>query len=184
MNLNKIFVLGNVTRDPELRALPSGQSVASFGVATNRFYVDKNGEKKQDVEFHNVTAFGKLAEISSQFLTKGSLVLIEGRVRTRSWQDATGSKRFRTEIITENLQLGPRSASRTFSPTAKPAVQQTVQQEEIPIIEEESPPEKTKEKETPLEETEENSETEEKKENPTLPTEPPEEEIDVRDIPF
>ena len=82
MNLNKAFVLGNVTRDPEVRSLPSGQQVTSFGIATNRFYTDSTGQKKQDVEFHNIVCFGKLADISSRYLTKGSLILIEGRIKT------------------------------------------------------------------------------------------------------
>ena len=83
MNLNKAFILGNVTRDPEVRALPSGQSVTNFGIATNRFYTDASGQKKQEAEFHNIVCFGKLADISSRYLNKGSLVLIEGRIKTR-----------------------------------------------------------------------------------------------------
>ncbi|MEK7124153.1 MAG: single-stranded DNA-binding protein, partial [Patescibacteria group bacterium] len=94
MNLNKAFVLGNVTRDPEVRALPSGQQVASFGLATNRFYTDAQGQKKQDVEFHNIVTFGKLADIASRYLNKGSLVLIEGRIKTRNWQNAQGVKQY------------------------------------------------------------------------------------------
>jgi len=108
MNLNKVFILGNLTRDPEKRNLPSGQLVVSFGVATNRFYTNQNNEKQQETEFHNVTAFGRLAEIASQYLQKGSLVFIEGRLKTRSWEDQSGTKHFRTEIIADNLQLGPR----------------------------------------------------------------------------
>jgi len=85
MNLNKAFVLGNLTRDPEKRNLPSGNAVVSFGVATNRFFTNQQGEKQQEAEFHNITAFGKLADIAVQYLRKGSMVLIEGRLRTRSW---------------------------------------------------------------------------------------------------
>lgn len=190
MNLNKVFVLGNVTRDPESRALPSGQSVTSFSIATNRFYTDRNGEKKQEAEFHNISAFGKLADISAQYLTKGSLVLIEGRIRTRSWQDASGNKRFRTEIIANNLQLGPRSAIRTnnFSRPAQPKI---AEQEEIPIIEESSSADSTEEKAVSPEpeKTQEQSEPKTKstssEENPiSNPTDPPEEEIKVEDIPF
>src|SRR3989344_3820187 len=108
MNLNKAFVLGNVTRDPETRAMPSGQQVTSFGIATNRFYTDQAGQKKQEAEFHNIVCFGKLADISSKYLTKGALVLIEGRIKTGSWQGADGIKKYKTEIIAESLQLGPR----------------------------------------------------------------------------
>lgn len=131
MNLNKAFILGNVTRDPETRALPSGQSVVSFGIATNRFYTDNTGAKKQDAEFHNIVAFGKLADICSRYLTKGSLVFIEGRLKTRSWQNASGIKQFKTEIIANNIQLGPRSTG-GFSP--RPAG--GMKNEDIPIIEE------------------------------------------------
>ncbi|MDA2921809.1 single-stranded DNA-binding protein [Patescibacteria group bacterium AH-259-L07] len=109
MNVNKAIILGNVTRDPEVRTTPSGQTVASFGVATNRFWTDKeSGEKKQQAEFHNVVAWRRLAEIAQKFLKKGSLVYIEGRLQTSSWEDQQGNKKYRTEIVTERMQLGPR----------------------------------------------------------------------------
>lgn len=142
MNLNKAFVLGNVTRDPEIRALPSGTQVASFGIATNRFYTDQGGQKKQDVEFHNIVCFGKLADISSRYLTKGALVLIEGRMKTSSWQDAAGVKKYKTEIIAEALQLGPKGTgggggqyNKTESSFTK-----TSEDKNIPVIEENTPP--------------------------------------------
>ena len=134
MNLNKAILVGRLTQDPQSRTLPSGQSVVSFGLATGRFYTDKNGEKKQQTEFHNIVMFGKLAEIASQYLTKGSLTLIEGRLQTRSWQDSSGNQRWRTEIIAERLQLGPKSAGKVTPPTAP---EQESPKEEIPIIEEE-----------------------------------------------
>jgi len=133
MNLNKVILVGRLTQDPQSRSLPSGQSVVSFGLATGRFYTDKNGEKKQQTEFHNIVMFGKLAEIASQYLTKGSLSLIEGRLQTRSWQDSSGNQRWRTEIIAERLQLGPKSAGKVTPPTAP---EQESPKEEIPIIEE------------------------------------------------
>ena len=109
MNLNKAFVLGNVTRDPEVRSLPSGQQVTNFSIATNRRYTLQTGEKKEEVEFHNIVTFGKLADISSRYLRKGSMVLIEGRIKTRSWDDkTTGAKRWKTEIIAETMQMGPK----------------------------------------------------------------------------
>lgn len=111
MNLNKVFILGNLTRDPELRQTPNGQNVASFGVATNRMWTDRLGVKQNQTEFHNVVLWGRLAEIAHQYLTKGRLVFIEGRLNTRTWQDQSGQKRNRTEIIAENMQLGPRFAS-------------------------------------------------------------------------
>src|SRR3989344_1232751 len=83
MNLNKVFLIGNLTRDPELRNLPSGAAVVSFGLATNRVWKDKQGEKQEDAQFHNIVVFGRQAEIVNQYLTKGSLVLIEGRIQTR-----------------------------------------------------------------------------------------------------
>jgi single-strand DNA-binding protein len=111
MNLNKIFILGNLTRDPELRQTGTGQSVATFGVATNRMWKDQSGNKQTQTEFHNVVLWGRLAEIANQYLAKGRLVFIEGRITTRSWLDTQGQKKYRTEIIAENMQLGPRPAS-------------------------------------------------------------------------
>jgi len=109
MYLNKVIIIGNLTRDPELKALPSGVQVTNIGVATNRVWKDKDGNKQEAVEFHNVVAFGRQAEIINQYLRKGSSVLIEGRLQTRSWDDKdTGKKMYRTEIIAENMQLGPR----------------------------------------------------------------------------
>jgi single-strand DNA-binding protein len=143
MNLNKVFLVGRLTRDPETRSLPSGQQVASFGLATDRFYKDKAGQKQQQTEFHNIVFFGRQAEIVSQYLTKGSLVLIEGRLQTRNWKDSTGNTKYRTEIVGESLQMGPKSAgSRSTRPTEghEPTPEQEPQQpaqEEIPIIEEE-----------------------------------------------
>ncbi len=110
MNLNKVFVLGNLTRDPELRQIPSGQAVCSFGVATNRFYTDKTGQKQKQAEFHNIVMWGRLAEIANQYLKKGSMVFVEGRLQTRSWQDQQGNTKYRTEIVGEQMQLGPRPA--------------------------------------------------------------------------
>lgn len=110
MNLNKIYLIGNLTRDPETRALPSGQSVTTFGIATNRTWKNQSGEKQVQAEFHNIVAFGRLAEIAQQYLTKGKMVLIEGRVQTRSWQGQDGVKRNRTEIVVEGMQLGPRGS--------------------------------------------------------------------------
>ena len=109
MNLNKIFLIGNLTRDPELRSLPSGVNVASFGLATNSFYT-KDGQKQQDTQFHNIVAFGRLAEISKQYLNKGSLLMIEGRIQNRSWQGQDGQKKYRTEVVAESMQLGPRGS--------------------------------------------------------------------------
>ncbi len=133
MNLNKAFLIGRLTSDPQVKNLPSGQQVCNFGLATDRYFTDKSGEKKQQTDFHNIVLFGKLAETASRYLTKGSLVFIEGRIRTRSWEDASsGQKRYRTEIIGERIQLGPKASGRGTSsgPEREP------EKEDIPIVEE------------------------------------------------
>ena len=136
MNLNKAFLIGRLTRDPENKALPSGQSLTSFGMATDRFFTDKNGQKQQQTEFHNIVLFGKLADIAAQYLNKGSLVLIEGRLQTRSWQDSSGNKRSRTEIIAERLQLGPKTQGQTGFKAKD--IKAEAANEDIPVIEESS----------------------------------------------
>lgn len=124
MNLNKVFILGNLTRDPEMRQTATGQNVATLGVATNRMWTDRDGNKQTQVEFHNVVLWGRLAEIANQYLSKGRLVFVEGRLTTRSWQDQQGQKKYRTEIVAENMQLGPRFQASTTqsSDFAKPRV--------------------------------------------------------------
>jgi len=97
-SINKAIIVGNLTRDPEMKYTPNGQAVANFGVATNRRWT-ANGEPKEEVEFHNVVAWGKLAEICSQLLKKGRKVYVEGRLRTRNWDDQQGVKHYRTEIV-------------------------------------------------------------------------------------
>lgn len=112
MYINKVFIFGNLTRDPELRSLPSGNAVTNFAVATNRQWKDRDGNKQENTEFHNVVIFGKQAELVSQYLRKGSSVFIEGRLQTRSWDDAgTGTKKYRTEIVADRMQFGPRGVS-------------------------------------------------------------------------
>lgn len=111
MNLNKAFIIGNLTRDPEIRTLPSGQPVVNFGVATNRRWTDPQGTRQEHTEFHNIVVFGKLAELCGQYLAKGRIAMIEGRLQTRSWQAQDGAKRTRTEIVADNIQFGPRSPS-------------------------------------------------------------------------
>jgi len=182
MNLNKAFILGNVTRDPEVRSMPNGGQVTSFGVATNRFFTSGSGEKKQETEFHNIVCFGKLADISARFLNKGSLVLIEGRIKTRNWVNQAGAKQYKTEIIADSLQLGPKGAgsptggSSNYSrPSARPEPEPAsagsygeVKQDEIPIIEENYTPPAGNEEEQKTVSFEDNKA----------------EEIDIKDIPF
>ena len=106
MYLNKATILGNLTGDTELRAIPSGTQVATFSVATNRVWKDKDGSKKEDVQFHNVVVFGRAAETAAQYLKKGSQVLVEGRMQTRSWDDKnSGEKKYRTEIIADSSAI-------------------------------------------------------------------------------
>ncbi len=108
MYLNKALIFGNLTRDPERRALPSGAAVASFAVATNRTWKDKNGAKQEDVQYHNCVAFGVQADLINQYCKKGSPLFVEGRMQTRSWDAQDGTKKYRTEVVVENFQFGPR----------------------------------------------------------------------------
>lgn len=112
MYLNKAIIFGNLTRDPELRSLPSGAPVTSFAVATNRVWKDKNGAKQESVDYHNVVVFGRQAEIVSQYLRKGSSVLVEGRIQNRSWDGTDGQKKYRTEIVADRVQFGPSNGRR------------------------------------------------------------------------
>ena len=106
MNLNKVILIGNITKDIELKSLPSGISVTSFGLATNRKWKDKDGNKQEQAEFHNIIAFGKQAEVLKQYCSKGDQLFVEGRLQTRSWDKEDGTKAYRTEIILENFQFG------------------------------------------------------------------------------
>jgi single-strand DNA-binding protein len=109
MYLNKALLIGNLTRDPELKSLPSGIQVTSFGLATNRVWKDKNGAKQESVDYHNIVVFGRQAETVSRYLKKGNSALIEGRIQTRSWDSPEG-KKYRTEIIAERVQFGPKNS--------------------------------------------------------------------------
>lgn len=128
-SLNRAQVIGNLTRDPEVRTTPTGQTVASFGVATNRSWTDAQGQKKEEVEFHNIVAWGKLAGICQQYLARGRRVYVEGRIRTREWQGNDGVKRNRTEIIVENMIMldrppqggAPIAAPAATLPVSEPA---------------------------------------------------------------
>lgn len=109
MYLNKAFLFGNLTRDPEMKSLPNGNKVTSFSLATNRVYKDASGAKQEQVEYHNIVVFGRQAETSAQYLKKGQGVMIEGRIQTRSWDDkTTGEKKYRTEIVADAVQFGPK----------------------------------------------------------------------------
>ena len=142
MNLNKVFIIGRLTADPQLRSTKSGQSVAVFSMATNRNWTDQQNQKREEVEFHNIVVWGKQAEIVSKFLVKGQIAYIEGRLQTRSYEDKTGVKKYTTEIVAERVQFGPKaggagapSANRQAQSVNQPASQaSTPAIEEIPTI--------------------------------------------------
>jgi single-strand DNA-binding protein len=115
MYLNKAMIFGNLTRDPELKSLPSGIQVCSFSIATNRVYNDRDGKRQEQADYHNVVVFGKQAENSAKYLTKGSSAYIEGRLQTRSWE-ADGVKHYRTEVVADRVQFGPRSGGPSDAP--------------------------------------------------------------------
>ena len=139
MNLNKVFILGRLTADPETRSTTSGQQVATIRVATNRVYKDKSGQKQEQVEFHSIVAWGQLADICQKYLKKGQLAFFEGRIQTRSWQGQDGQKRYRTEIVAENMQLGPKAGGFAPSPAQSPAMPREEREDDIPVIEPDAP---------------------------------------------
>jgi single-strand DNA-binding protein len=146
MYLNKAMIYGNLTRDPELKALPGGTSVCSFSLATNRIYNDRDGKRQEAVDYHNVVVFGKQAETTAKYLTKGSSTYIEGRLQTRSW-DKDGVKQYRTEVVADRVQFGPKggsapttggndkdkSASNEQAPTAPDYPEEEINPEDIPF---------------------------------------------------
>ena len=108
MYINKVILFGNLTRDPELRALPSGMNVVNFSIATNRVFKDREGKKQEQTDFHNIVVFGRQADIVAQYLKKGRSVFVEGRLQTRSWEDKqSGEKKYRTEVVADRVQFGP-----------------------------------------------------------------------------
>lgn len=122
--LNKVMIIGNLGRDPEMRYTPSGKAVTSFSVATNRSWVNAAGERREDTEWFNVVAWGNLAEICKQYLTKGQQVYVEGRLQTRGWEDENGKKHYRTELVANEMVMlgdrrGPKSAEETQSSEAE-----------------------------------------------------------------
>ncbi len=166
MNLNKVFLLGNLTNDPQLRNLPSGQTVCTFGMATNRNWTDKEtGEKKQKAEFHNIVVWRKLATIVAQYLKKGSLILVEGRLTTRNWDDpSSGIKKYKTEIVAENIQFGPkRTGTGQETPTETP---------ESPVLETQDSDQSDKNEEKDSSASEE------------IPTIQEGDDIDINEVPF
>jgi len=137
MYLNKAFIIGNLTRDPELKAIPSGIKVCSFSVATNRVWKDKNGAKQEAADYHNVVVFGRQAETVAQYMKKGSQVMVEGRMQTRSWDDAgTGTKKYRTEVIADRVQFGSAGGGGASAPKSQaPSAQGESEDSSIDTIE-------------------------------------------------
>jgi single-strand DNA-binding protein len=150
MNVNKVILVGRLTRDPEMRTTPTGQSVATISMATNSFWTDKSGQKQDKTEFHNVVLWGRQAEIASQYLTKGQECFIEGRLQTRVYTAKDGTERRTTEVIGETMQLGSRAQgasqgqssgnssyqrpAQAASATSAPKSNNNALEEEIPTI--------------------------------------------------
>ena len=132
MNLNKVFIIGRLTADPQLRTTPTGTEVATIGVATTSTWMDKSGQKKEEAESHNVVVWGKQASIVKQFLVKGSMIFIEGRLQTRSWEGKDGQPRKTTEIVADRIQLGPRPTG--GGAPRNEAHSDSLAKEEMPVI--------------------------------------------------
>lgn len=134
MNLNKAQLIGRITGDPEIKALPSGIQVAKFGLATNRVYKTKEGEKKEVAQFHNCVAFGKLAEIIGQWAKKGQEVYVDGRIEYRSWDKKDGTKGYMTEIMIENFQMGAKAKGSGDGGVREPARESGAAGQAVPTI--------------------------------------------------
>jgi single-strand DNA-binding protein len=149
MNINKVIIAGNVTRDPELRSLPTGSKVASFSVATNRVWNNPQGVRQEASDFHSVVVFARLAEVTAQYVKKGTPVFVEGRLQTRSWDGQDGKKQYRTEIVAEKVQFGRPNPTRPQQPggvyrkegDTVPPMDQDHGQDNVPDIEEIAYPE-------------------------------------------
>ncbi|OIO47287.1 MAG: hypothetical protein AUJ28_01015 [Parcubacteria group bacterium CG1_02_37_51] len=135
MDLNKVMVIGRLTANPEVRTTPGGDSVVSFSVATNFTWTNKEGNKQEKAEFHNIVAWRKLAEIMAQYLKKGSRIYLDGRLQTRSWEDQNGIKKYRTEIIADNMiMLDSKGSNENFNKTTSEPMAEA---DTTPVIEEE-----------------------------------------------
>ncbi|MFC1612489.1 single-stranded DNA-binding protein [Patescibacteria group bacterium] len=156
MDLNKAMIIGNLTRDPEVRTTPNGQTVANFAVATNRYWNDQSGTKQSSVEYHNIVVWGKLAEICQQYLFKGKKVYMEGRLQTRDWEGQDGVKRNRTEIVADNMIMlsgggggnAPAAPQASSTPTEEPTVEPIT--EEAPVETKEKNKEEVKVEDIPF----------------------------------
>jgi single-strand DNA-binding protein len=145
MELNKVHLIGRITRDPETKALPSGKQVAKFGLATNRIYKDKDGKEQKSVQFHNCVAFGRLAEIAGQYLEKGQEVYVEGRIEYRTWERSEGGKGLITEIMVSAIQMGHKAKPKEEPEKPVKIVSGTFTPAEKKLADQEIPPEEAKE---------------------------------------
>ncbi|MBI2033297.1 MAG: single-stranded DNA-binding protein [Candidatus Levybacteria bacterium] len=143
-SLNRVQLIGNLTRDPELRYTPNGTAVCSFGVATNRTWKTDDGEKHEETEFHNIVSWNKLAELCSQFLVKGRKVYVEGRLSTRNWTAQDGSQKTRTEVVIDDMILLDSTGRRTGESVSEPAKVEEVKVEDEKVPEEKKVQTKTK----------------------------------------
>lgn len=139
MYLNKAILIGNLTRDPELKAIASGNKVCTFSIATNRTYKDSNGVRQEKTDYHNIVVWGKTAENVATYMKKGSQILVEGRMETRSWDDAaTNTKKYRTEIIADTVQFGAKNTGGSYQAPSSQSQNSSVsskKEEEIDTIE-------------------------------------------------
>lgn len=142
MSLNRVQLIGNLTRDPEMRQIPGGQVVATFGVATNFTWKDQSGNQQSKTEFHNCVAWRRLAEICGQYLKKGSKIYVDGRLQTRDWEGEDGTKRYRTEIVIENMIMLDSKGNATPMDRESAGISQSEPMDDAPSISDESPSEK------------------------------------------
>ena len=138
MNYNRVILIGRLTADPELKSTASGKSVATFRLATNRVWTDQQGKKNEASEFHNIVLWGRPAEVVKQFCAKGSELMVEGRISTRTWEDQNGAKRYTFEIVWENIQLGSRpggarKAAEGEAAAAAPSAEEEIKPEDLPF---------------------------------------------------
>jgi len=173
MDLNKAMLIGNLTRDPEVRTTPSGQNVANFGIATNRYWKDQSGGKQSAVEYHNIVVWGKLADICGQYLHKGKKVYVEGRLQTRDWEGQDGVKRKTTEIVADNMIMLSGRGDGAPQPIQQPAVSAPSSMSAP------APAPAAPEPSFPNEPT-----LEPIPESPSMPSDSDNEEVKVEDIPF
>lgn len=179
-SLNKVLLIGNLTRDPEMRYTPSGAAVCTFGIATNRYYVASDGQKKEETEFVKIVAWNKLAELCSQLLAKGRKVYVEGRLQTRSWETPDGQSKQTTEVVIDDMRI--LDSKRDFE-GSHDEDSQLVAQVEKPVGGEDKQEEKTGDKGKKKAGSEEDESVEDKKESKKK-KENEEEDVDLDDLPF